>query len=441
MPDHTDDAQQPSPPRRTTALPPLFTPRVTRSNTPVRESTATRERRSSRLFTPPGLARQAPLAVAPSAAPPLPVAPPPLPEVPPSPPAAPFGPPIAETPAVPQGALEGRAPSPAAEPSSELGEIETADIALEAWSDAGLAAEEDAPAPRPEAATAHAADEPDAPGPRVSIEGVEIDRPVWTFTPNGVPLVPPAGAAPPLDELERSPDDVSWSGPSGDAGVVSPDEGLDVEHGANDAGVRAEPDAAPLEHAPPSDVWEEEPLAAAEAEVTPAVAPEASARPAEGEDEVDEAWATATRPDGEPAAAGGAVDVEPRDASVPSELVPGGPSAKPLFAPADASGADREIDEMTEALGWAETLAGADVSAADVESALAALDPELHASAAPFAAASGTSQADGVATALERIARRIREGQVALPRDAAASTEESALAVTLAALLKGPPRA
>jgi hypothetical protein len=45
-----------------------------------------------------------------------------------------------------------------------------------------------------------------------------------------------------------------------------------------------------------------------------------------------------------------------------------------------------------------------------------------------------------VAEALERIAQRIREGGVVLPADAAAGSDAGALAVALAAMLRGAPR-
>jgi hypothetical protein len=53
----------------------------------------------------------------------------------------------------------------------------------------------------------------------------------------------------------------------------------------------------------------------------------------------------------------------------------------------------------------------------------------------------GLAMSDAIAAALERIAGRVRAGDVPLPGDVAlAASDESALAVALAALLRGASR-
>jgi hypothetical protein len=65
---------------------------------------------------------------------------------------------------------------------------------------------------------------------------------------------------------------------------------------------------------------------------------------------------------------------------------------------------------------------------------------EIEPWAMPSTAPSATSAEDAIAAALERIARRVRDGDVALPPEATSATDEAALALTLAALLRTPPK-
>jgi hypothetical protein len=65
---------------------------------------------------------------------------------------------------------------------------------------------------------------------------------------------------------------------------------------------------------------------------------------------------------------------------------------------------------------------------------------EIEPWAMPATAPSAASAEDAIAAALERIARRVRDGEVALPPETASTTDEAALALTLAALLRTPPK-
>jgi hypothetical protein len=58
----------------------------------------------------------------------------------------------------------------------------------------------------------------------------------------------------------------------------------------------------------------------------------------------------------------------------------------------------------------------------------------------PSADATGAAWENTVAAALDRVARRIREGELPLPTDVQAASDEGALAMVLAALLRGGPR-
>lgn len=122
-------------------------------------------------------------------------------------------------------------------------------------------------------------------------------------------------------------------------------------------------------------------------------------------------------------------------------------------------------DELADALAWPDDASGGDASGmleadppAPDGGALSAIAHELRESAAPFAdgtdaepwepapgagAASENVVADpsaAVAEALERIAQRVRAGEVSVPADAEAASDETALAVALAALLRRRPR-
>jgi hypothetical protein len=76
------------------------------------------------------------------------------------------------------------------------------------------------------------------------------------------------------------------------------------------------------------------------------------------------------------------------------------------------------------------------------ESQRAALDElkEVEPWALPAGEASDPDPGEHVAEALERVARRIRTGEIILPPDSSAESDEAALALALAALLQSPVR-
>lgn len=119
-------------------------------------------------------------------------------------------------------------------------------------------------------------------------------------------------------------------------------------------------------------------------------------------------------------------------------------------------------DELSDALAWPEASTATSTEPSDPlmaapDQALAGIAEELHDSAAPWAqpaeadhdndAWSRTALAEmfpdpraTVAASLERIAQRIRDGDVSISRDASTSTDASALAAALAALLRETAR-
>lgn len=109
-------------------------------------------------------------------------------------------------------------------------------------------------------------------------------------------------------------------------------------------------------------------------------------------------------------------------------------------------------DELNAALAWPETATPETVPVFPREpdpplgEALSGVAQELRDTAAPWADpgpgtnASSTDPAHHVAEALERVARRVRAGELALPADARSATDTAALALALAALLKGNPQ-
>lgn len=65
---------------------------------------------------------------------------------------------------------------------------------------------------------------------------------------------------------------------------------------------------------------------------------------------------------------------------------------------------------------------------------------EIEPWALPAGEASDPNPALHVADALERVARRIRSGDIILPPDSSAATDDAALALALAAVLRAPVR-
>jgi len=128
----------------------------------------------------------------------------------------------------------------------------------------------------------------------------------------------------------------------------------------------------------------------------------------------------------------------------------------------EASAAFAPADELSDALAWPEASTAATTELTDPpmaapDQALAGIAEELHDSAAPWAqpaeaahdndAWSRTALAEmfpdpraTVAASLERIAQRIRDGDVSISRDASTSSDASALAAVLAALLRETAR-
>ena len=119
-------------------------------------------------------------------------------------------------------------------------------------------------------------------------------------------------------------------------------------------------------------------------------------------------------------------------------------------------------DELSDALAWPDVSVSASAEPEHQppgapDQALAGIAEELHESAAPWAQAveaghendpwSRTALAEmfpdlraTVASSLERIAQRIREGDVSISRDASTSTDAGALAAVLAALMRETAR-
>lgn len=130
--------------------------------------------------------------------------------------------------------------------------------------------------------------------------------------------------------------------------------------------------------------------------------------------------------------------------------------------PVALQGDSGPADELSDALAWPEASTATSIEPGEPlmaapDQALAGIAEELHDSAAPWAqpaeaehdndAWSRTALAEmfpdpraTVAASLERIAQRIRDGDVSISRDASTSTDASALAAVLAALLRETAR-
>lgn len=468
MPDQPDETQKQQ--RRSAVVPPFFAPRSPRPTTPSQSTTATPPRRASQLFTPPGVPKQprpapfqTPLATSRVTPPPLPVVavppavdawleePPPLPGVDPSElPAIPL---VAELPDEPPPLPEGVAaaapdapPAPNAVPAPRAGPAPAADRADARSSGDGFVIERYESPPISLQATGEQGVVSDDPSMAFQVYddasrllergarpippeagGLEIERTEVTFEAR-------ASAPPPL-EIESfwaaspmpSPASVPATPPLGNEPVrPSPADGraaVDptpspeperVEAPAPPAGFEPMPVPSWLEDAPP------EPVAARPDDADEALA-EAFAEPAPNESVPR--WAT-------PRA------VRAVEEAAPAPTDPWGMPAVP--APPD---------ELAAALAWPDSGPRARTPAAGVaaQGGRADTSHELAASAEgwPLSVAR-PGVPDAVAAALERIAQRVRAGDVPLPADVAlAKSDESALALTLAALLRtsSTPRA
>ena len=422
MPDQPDETQKQQ--RRNAVVPPFFAPRTTRPTTPTQSTTATPPRRTSQLFTPPGVPKQprpapfktplatprltpfaAPVVAAPPAIdalpeepPPLPVLeaaePPPLPvldatEPPPIPPAAP--PPLGDGFVIEQY----ESPPISLTATGEQGVVsDDPSMSFQVFDDASRLLERGAHPVPPEAG------------------GLEIERTELTFEA-------PASSPPPLPEPE--PIEATPAPPAGFEPIPVPSW---LEEAPSEPAY-AEPPAVqpPIPDAVPDIPPRPEPRAAAQPESQPEPGPddsdealaEAFAEPAPNESVPRWATPRAVRAveQGEPAA------TDPW--GMPSVPPPPDELAAALAWP------DSGLRARTPAMGVAAQGGGADTS------------HELAASAEgwPLSVGGRPGVPDAVASALERIAQRVRAGEVPLPADVAlAKSDESALALTLAALLR-----
>ncbi|MGH7649317.1 MAG: hypothetical protein ACREND_14465, partial [Gemmatimonadaceae bacterium] len=204
MPDQPDDTQKQQ--RRSTALPPFFAPRTTRPTTPAQSGTGALPRRSSQLFTPPGVPKQprpatpvaTPLAsrrVTPFAAPVIPAAPAPAPEPisfdPPAPPPIPAIEPDTPSAEAAYAMPEAKAPNegqrePAAESSDAfvIERFESAPISLRPTGEQGVVRDESTMSFQvfDDASRLLARDDARPPQPDAG-DAIEIERTEVTFEP------------------------------------------------------------------------------------------------------------------------------------------------------------------------------------------------------------------------------------------------------------------
>ncbi|HEX6537082.1 MAG TPA: hypothetical protein VF041_21040 [Gemmatimonadaceae bacterium] len=269
-------------------------------------------------------------------------------------------------------------------------------------------------------------------GERRSVDGVEIEDTEWrydTVRPSAPLEVENFWAAEPLRGGEARDERGSEEG---DAGTTSAE--LDAPTAAPEwpGSVGASSDQADDAPSDASDGrWGTWPAAgwSAPREVDGAPADEGSDwEPAEPAEQTEPAGAASGGEYG--SGAGGAIDM----GSMVEET--------PAFAPARPEQPSRG-DELTAALDWPDAVDLAHLAMPEGDervpdgAALDAVRSELRASAEPWAE---ENPAPTVAEALERIARKIREGAVVLPSDAPADSDAGALAAALTALLRGHTR-
>lgn len=486
MPDQPDETQKQ---RRSAVMPPFFAPRSPRPTTPSQSATATPPRRPSQLFTPPGVPKQprsapfkTPLAtprVTPFAAPVVagPPAVEPVPE--PAPPAP--TPDATEPPPIPVRPDATAAHVPNEGPAVEAGgavpsgdgfvieQYESPPISLEATGEQGVVSDDPSIAFQVYDDAARLLERGARPVPPEA-GGLEIERTEVTFEAPAPPLAPleveSFWAAAPMPAAAPPP--AAASAPLGNEPVHAAP--VDEGRAADEPPPLPEPEpveaapAPPVGFAPmPVPSWLDEPPAepamSAELPSREAAAPEAAAdipplpeRPA------------AARPMPGPAPASAPDDADADEAlaeafaePAPNESVPRWATPRAVRAveqgapsPADAWGiapVPAPPDELAAALAWPDSGLRARTPAMGLAAqGRGDTSHELAASAEgwPLSVGGRPGVPDAVATALERIAQRVRAGEVPLPADVAlAKSDESALALTLAALLRGSstPRA
>lgn len=462
MPDQPDETHKQQ--RRSAVAPPFFAPRTPRPTTPS-QSTAATPRRTPQLFTPPGVPKQprpapfkTPLAtprVTPFAAPV--VAPPPavdaLPEQPPPlPPAE-----ATEPPAVPAAATDTRplgdgfvieqyeSPPISLHATGEQGVVsDDPSMSFQVYDDASRLLERGArPVP------------PDAGGLEIERTEVTFDAPdsnpaplqvesFWAAAPTPASASSAEAATPPLGNkpVPAAPAD---EGPAGHEPPPLPR--IEAAEAAPAPPAELEPipvpswlDEAPLEPAYAEPSSAQAPISEAASDIPPLPELPAAANPEpqlpSAPDDADEALAEAFA---EPA---------------PNESVPRWATPRAMRAVEESEAAPTDPwgmppvpappDELAAALAWPDSGLRVRTPAMGVAAQGAGSDRshELAASAEgwPLSVAGGPGVPDAVASALERIAQRVRSGDVPLPADVAlAKSDESALALTLAALLRTSP--
>ncbi|HEX6806495.1 MAG TPA: hypothetical protein VF118_00830 [Gemmatimonadaceae bacterium] len=403
MPDQPDETQKQQ--RRSAVAPPFFAPRSPRPTTPSQSTTAAPPRRTSQLFTPPGVPKQprpasfkTPLA---------------------TPRVTPFSAPVVATPPAIDASSEQPPPLPAPETAGApplgdgfvIEQYESPPISLTATGEQGVVSDDPSVSFQVFDDASRLLERGARPVPPEA-GGLEIERTELSFEA-------PASSPPPL-EIESF-----WAAAPMPASAPS-----------------AESAAPPLgnEPAPPApagdarDAYEPPPLPEPEP-VDAAPAPPAGFEPMpeSAPDDADEALAEAfaepapneSKPRWATPRAVRAVEQGGTAATDPWGMPPVPPPPDELAAA--LAWPDSGLRARTPAMGVAAQGGGADTS------------HELAASAEgwPLSVAGRPGVPDAVAAALERIAQRVRAGEVPLPADVALTkSDESALALTLAALLR-----
>jgi hypothetical protein len=459
MPDQPDETQKQQ--RRSGVVPPFFAPRSPRPTTPSQSTTATPPRRASQLFTPPGVPKQPqpapPLTppvmprMTPFASPVVPaprsidasLEPPPLPTVDAS--EAPAIPVVPELPVTPPplpemaGAAERREPpappaeaqpTPGTADAASLGEAfvieqyESPPISLQATGEQGVVSDDPSVSFQVFDDASRLLERGARPVPPEA-GGLEIERTEVTFEA-------PAPTPPPL-EIESF-----WAASPMPSPAPSPETA--TPRLGNEA-VRPSPRHDGPEAIEPPPLPAPEPVAAAPA-------PPAGFEPVPVPSWLDDAPSepVAARPDDADEALTEAFAEPAPNESVPRWATPRAVRAVEEGAPAPTDpwgmpAVPAPPDELAAALAWPDSGLRPRTPAMGVaaQGGRADTSHELAASAEgwPLSVAGRPGVPDAVAAALERIAQRVRAGEVPLPADLAlARSDESALALTLAALLR-----
>ena len=458
MPDQPDET--PKQQRRSGVAPPFFAPRSPRPTTPSQSTTATPPRRASQLFTPPGVPKQPPPAtrLTPPAMPRVtpfasPVVPPPRPideslEPPPLPTLDASGRPVIDAatelpdtpPPLPEiaGAAEGGetpAPHAEAEPAPGTGDVaplgdgfvieqyESPPISLRATGEQGIVSDDPSVSFQVFDDASRLLERGARPVPP-DAGGLEIERTEVTFEA-------PASTPPPL-EIESFWAAAPTPSTAPSPAAATPPLGSEaVQQSPGDDRAAVEPPPLPSS----------EPAAAAPA-------PTVGFEPVPVPSWLDDAPAepVAARPDDADQALSEAFAEPAPNESVPRWATPRAVRAVQEGAPAPTDpwgmpAVPAPPDELAAALAWPDSGLRARTPAMGntAQGGRADTSHELAASAEgwPLSVAGRPGVPDAVATALERIAQRVRAGEVPLPADLAlARSDESALALTLAALLR-----